>query len=163
MRLTVHRYSFFKYDAVAMYVNINTDACLEELSKYLRCPSTREKFPHYNPDMLLEAIELVMRNNIMSVGDLFFLQLSGVAMGISPAPPIASIFYAIFENKMLPNWDHCIRFLRRFIDDGFAIWTHHMDATIDDENWENFRKRLTPSTVYLGNSIPAPNPLIIWT
>jgi len=142
MKLTGHRYSFFKYDAVAMYVNVNTNACLEELSKYLRSPSTRERFPHYNPDMLLEAIELVMRNNIMSFGDLFFLQLSGVAMGISPAPPIASIFYAIFENIMLPRWTHSIHFVRRFIDDGFAIWIHHPDPIIDEENWKQFQKEV---------------------
>mmetsp|Transcript_25192 Transcript_25192/g.40862 ORF Transcript_25192/g.40862 Transcript_25192/m.40862 type:complete len:678 (-) Transcript_25192:58-2091(-) len=142
MRLTGRRYSFFKYDAVAMYVNINTDACLDELSKYLRDANTRAKFPHYDPDMLLEAIELVMRNNIMTFGDLFFLQLSGVAMGISPAPPIASIFYAIFENIMLPNWTHCILFVRRFIDDGFAIWIHDPDPTVDDENWKLFQKEV---------------------
>ena len=136
------RCSLFKYDAVAMYVNVNTDACLDELSKYLRCPETRKKFPHYDPDMLLEAIEIVMRNNIMSFGDCFFLQLCGVAMGISPAPPIASIFYAIYENVMLPKWKHCLFFVRRFIDDGFGIWIHNDDAATDEANWVEFQEEL---------------------
>lgn len=142
LNLRGKRYSLFKYDAVAMYVNANTDACLDELSTYLRCPETRRKFPHYEPEMLLEAIEIVMRNNIMSFGDCFFLQLSGVAMGISPAPSIASIFYAIYENIMLPKWKHCLHFVRRFIDDGFGIWIHDDDPSIDEANWTQFQAEL---------------------
>jgi hypothetical protein len=38
--------------------------------------------------MLLEAIEIVMRNIIMEFGDTFALQLQGVAKGISLVPPL---------------------------------------------------------------------------
>ena len=135
--------SLFKYDAIAMYVNINTDACLEELSGYLHDPRTREAFPHYEPAMLMDAIELVMRNNIMKFGDIFALQIQGVAMGISPAPPIASIFYSIFEARMLPRWKHRVSFVRRFIDDGIAIWNHASDSSVDETDWNRFQTEVS--------------------
>jgi len=135
--------SLFKYDAVAMYTNIDTDACLVELSCLLHDSRTRKTFPHYEPTMLMEAIEIVMRNNIMKFGDIFALQLQGVAMGISPAPPIASIFYSIHEDKMLPKWNHRVSFVRRFIDDGIAIWHHDPDDLIDDADWQCYQDEVS--------------------
>jgi hypothetical protein len=59
----------------------------------------------------MEAVEIVMRNSIMKFCDIFALQIQGVAMGISPAPPKASFFYSIYD-KILPKWNHRVRFVR---------------------------------------------------
>ena len=65
-------------------------------------------------------------------------------MGMSPAPPIANIFIAIYEKeKILGKFDDCISFLRRFINDGFGIWNHHADPGVDAVNWARIQKVLS--------------------
>ena len=94
----------------------------------------------------MEAIKIVMKNNRMKFGDISVKQIKGIAMGMSPAPPIANIFIAIYEKeKILGKFDDCISFLRRFIDDGFDIWIHHPNPTVDEANWEQFKKVLGES------------------
>ncbi len=46
---------------------------------------------------LLEALELVMFNNCMRLGDIIVKQNSGIAMGLSPVPTIANLYVAIYE------------------------------------------------------------------
>ena len=85
----------------------------------------------------MESIKIVMKNNRMKFVDIFAKQIKGIAMGMSPAPPIANIFIAIYKKeKILGKFDNCISFWRRFIDDGFGIWIHHPDPTVDEANWE---------------------------
>ena len=55
--------SLFTYDAVSMYTNIDTDACIEVLTEYL---VEHEHHFKYNTGALVGAIIIVMRNNIYS-------------------------------------------------------------------------------------------------
>ena len=43
-------------------------------------------------------------------------------MGISPAPPWATIFYALHEQQFLPEWTEHVILYKRFIDDVFGVW-----------------------------------------
>jgi len=137
--------SLFTYDAVAMYPSINTNDCLERLSSYLSNQEVILKYG-YSAKALLEAIELVMFNNRMRFGDIIVKQLSGIAMGMSPAPTIANLYVAIYEEmhilQFLPS---PILYLRRFIDDGFGIWLHDPDPLIDEKNWSDFQACLNAS------------------
>ena len=124
--------SLFTYDAVSMYTNIDTDDCIKNLSEFLQNPNTQRQFPHYPAQALVEALVLVMRNNRMRFGDTVVKQIRGIAMGMSPAPPIANIFVALHEeSEVLPFLDTCVFFLRRFIDDGFGIWLHNPNFQVD--------------------------------
>ena len=81
-----------------------------------------------------------MHNNRMRFGDLIFHQIRGVAMGMSPAPTIANLYVAIYEeSNILPLLDKNIFFYRRFIDDGFVIWLHDDDPIIDATNLSTFK------------------------
>ena len=63
-----------------------------------------------------------MKGNRMKSGDLFTKQIKGVAMGMSPAPPIANLFVGIFEEEnVLGKFNNYIDSLKRFIDDGIGI------------------------------------------
>ena len=133
--------SVFTYDAIGMYPNIDPDECLAEIGTFLRLASTQEKFPHYRPEPLIQAIEIVMRNNRFWFGDVLVKQIRGIAMGISPAPPISNIFVAIHEEKEILEFvrQSIVHFLGRFIDDGFGIWTHHPDPVVDEQRWNDFK------------------------
>ena len=133
--------SLYTYDAIGMYPNIEQEECITTLATFLRFASTQEKFTHYRPEPLIQAIEIVMRNNRFWFGDVLIKQIRGIAMGMSPAPPISNIFVAIHEEKEI--WEfvrqRIVHFLRRFIDDGFGIWLHHPDPAVDEQRWNDFK------------------------
>ncbi|KAL7524310.1 hypothetical protein ACHAXR_000518, partial [Thalassiosira sp. AJA248-18] len=128
--------SLFTYDAVLVYTNINTDDCIERLSKFLSSREQTDRFPHYSPRALIEAIILVMRNNRMRFSDILMKQISGIAMGMSPAPTISNLYVAIDEaGNILQFLETFLRYLQRFIDDGFGIWLHDLNPEVDANNW----------------------------
>ena len=65
-----------------------------------------------NPDYLTTAVRkglhLVMTQNIFMFGDLTFKQLNATAMGTLPAPPYATVYYGIYEEKFIPKHNQCI-------------------------------------------------------
>ena len=127
--------SLFTCDAISMYTNIDIDDSIKRIKDYI---STI--LPVLEVDAIVEAMELVMRNNRMRFGDLIFHQIRGVAMGMSPAPTIANLYVAIYElSHILPLLDEYLFYYKRFIDDGFGIWLHDANPTIDAQNWINFQ------------------------
>ena len=59
-------------------------------------------------------------------------------MGIAPAPPWATIFYALHEQCLVPKWSTHLIFYKRFIDDIIGIWLPHPDADTDTALWLAF-------------------------
>jgi hypothetical protein len=58
-------------------------------------------------------------------------QLNGIAMGISPAPPIANLYVTLHKSKeILPVIANNLFFCVRFIDDGLAICKHDSNPTL---------------------------------
>ena len=130
----------FTYDAISMYTNIDTDDCLHRLQCYLEDPTTVEQFPHIYPRALLSALHIVMHNNRMRFGNLYVHQHKGIAMGMAPAPSIANLYVAIYEETHLPTFPTSfLHFLRRFIDDGFGIWLRDPDPHVDETAWTQFQ------------------------
>ena len=127
--------SMITFDAVSMYTNINIDDCIERISTFLA-----DIWDKHDCKAVTTAMEIVMKNNRMRFGDLIYHQIRGVAMGMSPAPTIANLYVAIYElNYITPLLEKYLLFYKRFIDDGFAIWLHDPDSTIDAKNWNDFK------------------------
>lgn len=124
----------FTSDAVSMYTNIDTNAALSVICPYLRDNET--EFGHYHAETLIRALEIVMNNNIIRLGDRYVRQVSGTAMGKPPAPPWATLFEGIHEIEFLPRWQEHLLLYKRFIDDIFAIWIPYTDPTEDEVNWQ---------------------------
>ncbi|KAL7538697.1 hypothetical protein ACHAXR_009793 [Thalassiosira sp. AJA248-18] len=96
------------------------------------------RITHFSAKALLEAIALVMKNDCMRFGDIIAPKLSGIAMGISPAPTIAiaNLFATIFEEeRILQHLDTWLLYLKWFIDNGFGIWLHDQDPAVNKANW----------------------------
>ena len=115
----------FIADANSMYTNICTVHALEVITKWLEEMENQERLPPGFPTKaVIEAMGLVMNNNVFMFGDLYFLQLTGTAMGTSSACMWATLYYAIHEmNTLIPRYHHCLPVFNRFIDDMFGIWT----------------------------------------
>ena len=100
-----HNAALFTSDAVSMYSNIKTDPALASISAYLRAKEGKS-FHHYNSTALTEALEIVFRNNLIKFGNIYWRQISCMGMGISPAPPWATIFFALHERTIIPQWEN---------------------------------------------------------
>lgn len=115
----------FTCDANAMYNNIDTDHAIEVITWWLRDLDDRNLLPPFFPlDAVLEAMVIIMKNNIFEFGDCYFLQLLGTAMGTSAAVMWATLYFAYHEvRNLIPKHGHNLFYFKRFIDDMFGIWT----------------------------------------
>ena len=129
----------FTADAVSMYTNINTDKAIAVIATYLH--ANEQLFPEVPVDALIEALRIIMTNNIFRFGDTTWHQLEGTAMGTPPAPPYATLFYAIHEDTLLLEFGSELVYYKRFIDDIFGIWRIN-NRTTDPEVWSSFKQRL---------------------
>eukprot|EP00804_Cyclotella_cryptica_P019635 CCRYP_013976-RC/>CCRYP_013976-RC protein AED:0.47 eAED:0.47 QI:0/-1/0/1/-1/0/1/0/126 len=120
-----------------MYTNIRTGPALKHISNLLRNEEGRT-FHHYDAPALIEALEIVFKNNILQFRDTYWRQISGTGMGIAPAPPWATINFAIHKNSVLPCWTLQVLFYRRFIDDIIGIWVCDEDPERNNALWTQF-------------------------
>ena len=99
---------FFICNAVSMYTNIPTDAALESLNLL--------------PTHLLEALSLIMKNNIFQFSDTYWKQLSGTAMGTPPACMWATLFFNSHEKYLRVCHSRHLLEWARYIDDRIGVW-----------------------------------------
>ena len=130
----------FTCDATAMYTNIKTEDALREISKYLR--EIEDTIKHVDVEVLIEALELVFKSNYFKLGDTFWHQTSGTAMGTPPAPAWATIFFALYEEILIPKWSSTIPFYLRFIDDGIGIWLMDEDPEVAQAQFKQFQQEM---------------------
>ena len=125
----------FTADANSMYTCIDTEHAIAVISNWIDgLPLTEENGLNDFPiDAVKSAMGLVMRNNLFEWGDLYFLQLTGTAMGTSAACMWATIYFAIREEFLLGKYSSELLLYKRFIDDMFAIWLG------SNERWIEFK------------------------
>lgn len=129
----------FTADATAMYTNIKTEPALAEMAEYLR---EHKKDFSYPCEALIEALQIVFRNNYFKFGDTYNKQISGTAMGTPPAPPWATCTYGNYERTLIPRWKPRIPFYKRFIDDVLGMWLCHQDPKENDALYEQYKREL---------------------
>ena len=123
----------FTADARAMYTNIPTQPCLNSIREYL--DEHFDQFTHVNHDTLLEALSIVMQNNIFRFGDTYWIQNNGAAMGAPPCPAWATMYFAPHEDNSCDVFSDNILYYKRYIDDIFGIWLRQPG---DDAIWNDF-------------------------
>ena len=110
----------------ALFTNIpqsqGTEAVKEALEERIN--------PDVPRDLLIKLLELILKYNIFVFNSDLYLQLIGTAMGTKPAPSYANIFMARRIDHMIKELTaefgdgvYPIRFLKRFLDDIFMIFT----------------------------------------
>ena len=131
---------FFTYDAVEMYPSIPINLCLARLRDFFSRPCCAKWFTTISVDAVMDAIELVLRHNIMRLGDVITKMIRGIAMGTSLAATVSNIFMGSYEaDNVVAQFKDCAPFLRRFIDDGLGKWERHPDHARDQANWSRLK------------------------
>ena len=132
------RCSLFTGDIVAMYPSIELTDAFARISEHL---ASHPDCPDGQATAILDALDLIMKNNCFRFGDTFWLQTDGTAMGTPPAPSFASLYYGIYELNLLSEFNDSLLYLKRYIDDQFGIWIHHPDPVIDLNRWNAFKTK----------------------
>ncbi len=130
----------FTADAISMYTNIDTDIGIQSIRDFLtyNMNSIPTDFPH---ELFLQILEIVMKNNIFSFADTYWLQLTGTAMGTPAACAYATITFGHYENSViLKDFKNELLFYKRYIDDIIGVWVP--PATNDPGTWYNFKNKL---------------------
>ena len=76
--------------AVTMYTNIKTKEALKEICNHITV--TQGRYRHLNPEAVRQALHLVFNSDIFALGDTYWRQILGTAMGTPPAPAWATFF-----------------------------------------------------------------------
>jgi hypothetical protein len=93
----------FTADAVSMYTNTPTAKALSFISNHIR--EIAHEFQDIPTEALVEALGIVMRNNVFTFGDVTYKQVRGTAMGTPPAPIWTNLYMSINEDTFLQPLD----------------------------------------------------------
>ena len=84
----------------------------------------------------MEMIKTVLDNNNFSLGEKHYLQKGGVAIGSKLGRNFACSFMRKWDERLL-EFDTKQFFYKRYIDDGFGIWTAGLDSLLDFSEYAN--------------------------
>jgi hypothetical protein len=129
----------FTADAASMYTNIPTAKALSFISNHIK--ETAHEFQDIPAEALVEALCIVMWNNVFTFGDVTYKQVRGTAMGTPPAPMWANLYMYINEDTFLQPFDTSLTFYKRFIEDVLGLWTITNTAT-NAATWAAFGLQL---------------------
>ena len=134
--------TLFTADANSMYTNIDTAHALSVFRHFFHTNELCQSI-HSESDMILDALGLLMNNNLFQFGDTYWKQTDGTAMGAPPAPAYATLYFAIHEFHIQNQFGSSLLFYRRYIDDAFAIWRSPTNNPIaDSTNWHRFKQAM---------------------
>jgi len=130
----------FSADATAMYTNINTNLGISAIREFIT--SHREKLPPDFPtELFLLVLTLVMKLNVFTFADTFWLQMVGTAMGTPVACSYATVSFGHYENNtVLPQFSTNLIYYKRYIDDVIGIWMP--SERNNSETWTKFKDTL---------------------
>jgi hypothetical protein len=121
-------------DAVSMYTNIDTVHGISEVRKFIRFSN---KANVHQRKAVIEALYLIMNNNIFTFGDTNWIQLDGTAMGVCPSCCYAMIYFAPHEAYIREKYKE-LYFYKRYIDDVFYIWIPSLGPQADKLRYKEF-------------------------
>ena len=150
-------------DAVPMYTNIDTQHGLQILQEliFTYAPTID---PTFLTDTIFQLLKIMMKNNVFTFGDLFFLRKCRTAMGTIASVKYTSIYFDSHENNtILPKYKHQFLYYRRCINNVFIIWRPdpfswenlQRDSAFDRITWEvNKSFKTIKKSLYLHNYLP---------
>ena len=125
----------FICEDTSMYTNIKTGPALHRIGQFSLKKKEHLTVP---PTVLMDALRLLMTNNVFQFGDTYWIQKLGTSMGVQPAQPWDSIFFGIHEETVLAIFGQKLQLYRYFIKDVLGIWLVDTDLVEDFQQWTSF-------------------------
>jgi hypothetical protein len=131
---------FFSADTVSMNTNIDTVTGVNAAKNFIQ--ANKNKIPNDFPfNLFLQILDLVMRYNVFSFADTYWLQLAGTAMGTPVACAYATVIFGHYENTtILPEFSAQLFYYKRDINDIIGIWVPPKQKQL--ATWNRFKEAL---------------------
>jgi hypothetical protein len=112
------------YDIVRLYPSIPHELCFVLLQRHLTAQGCRYT------DFIIAALRIILNRNYCNFNGQTWRQFIGFATGISCGAEIANLFIYVLTRFVFRQYDQHISLHRRFIDDGFILWSGTKDAAL---------------------------------
>jgi len=131
----------FSADATSMYTNIDTNLGIASIRDFIT--AHQSKLPANIPsNFFLLVLTLIMKRNIFTFGDSYWLRLAGTAMGTHVACSYATVTFGQYENvKVIPTFKPSLIYYKGYIDDVIGIWLPPIRNQAS--TWNNFKNLLS--------------------
>ena len=106
-------------DVSSLYTNIDTTHGLECVKKTLQENPVSDR----PDDLILDILDLCLKNNYFEFNGKMYHQVSGTAMGHDYAPDYANIYMAHWE-RHIDDMQNKPSYYKRFLDDIYMHWEH---------------------------------------
>ena len=70
----------------------------------------------------MDALRLMITNNVLKFGDTYWLQKVGTEMGAPLAPPRDTIFFSIYKVTVIAQFGDRLKLYPCFINNVLGIW-----------------------------------------
>ena len=112
------------YDIVRLYPSIKHELCYALLEKHLQASGCRYT------SFIVAALRIILNRNYCTFNGQTWMQRIGFATGISCGAEVANLFIYVLTRFVFRRHEEHISLHRRFIDDGFIMWTGTWDAAL---------------------------------
>ena len=155
-------YTLITMDISAMYMNISESLGAKAISHFV---TNNPELLHsrFSLEFVLDAIKIVLNNNVSFFDGHYQRQIHGCAMGSHDSPPYSSLAVGYIESVAYENLlssqgidyaDYFKKMLRRFLDDVFIKWKLSLGSPTEMYNVMNNIDPMISFTMESGNSIP---------
>ena len=112
----------FTVDFENLYTNIPVSDAIEMIKRLVFLYQNVIQNTHF----IIELLDIVLKNSLMSFDKEYFQQIFGIIMGTNLAPILANLYLAMLQNELKNKCVHDKKLkwpilFQRFIDDGFGI------------------------------------------
>jgi len=160
------------FDVVSLYTNIDHELGIEAIRYWI------DKYPtslpeEYSSDFVIQAVKLILENNIFMFNDKYYGQVSGTAMGTQMAPTYATLTMGYLEVKLYQSLEDTkgIQYAvyvqnswKRYLDDCFIYWPHCLGNIKDFHAiLDNLHPKINFTLEYSDERIPFLDILLIKT
>jgi hypothetical protein len=123
-------YLLLTMDISAMYMNISETLGCKAISHFVT-EKPQLLHPRFCLEFLIDAVLLILQNNVSYFDGNYKRQIHGCAMGSHKSPPYSSLAVGYLEKNLYERSrltqgdeyaDYLVRMLRRFLDDVFLKW-----------------------------------------
>ena len=129
----------FTADARSMYTEIDTAHGIKAIENWFSKIMNEGKIdPTYPVEIIIQLLTLVMTSSTFALGDTFWKQLAGTAMGTPSACVYAALYFGWYKiETILPHFSTELKLYKIFIDDIFGIW-----LPASQNQWIAFKTKL---------------------